>query len=42
MIADLLALRLRVIVGRDGLDHQLAEGADPHTSPALRLRAAQL
>ncbi len=42
VIADLLTVRLRVIVGREGLDHQLAEGADPHTSPALGLRAAQL
>jgi hypothetical protein len=42
VITDLLALRLRVIAGRDGLDHQLAEGADPHTSPALGLRAVQL
>jgi hypothetical protein len=42
VIAHLLTVRLRVIVGREGLDHQLAEGADPHTSPALGLRAVQL
>jgi hypothetical protein len=37
-----LTLRLRVFVRRQRLDHQLAEGADPHTDPALGLRAAQL
>jgi hypothetical protein len=40
--ADLVTLRLRVIVRREGLDRQLAEGADQHTNPALGLRAAQL
>lgn len=42
MTAHLPTVRLRVIVGQEGLDHQLAEGADPHTSSALGLRAAQL
>jgi hypothetical protein len=42
VIADRLAPRLRVIVGQEGLDHQLAEGADPHTNSALWLRAEQL
>ena len=35
-------LRLRVLISRDDLDHQLARGADPLGSGALSLRAEQL
>jgi hypothetical protein len=36
------ALRLRVRLNRLHLDDRLAQGADPASSPELRLRAAQL
>jgi hypothetical protein len=42
VIAGALTLPLRVIVRRDALDRQLAEGADPHTNRELGIRAAQL
>jgi hypothetical protein len=35
-------LALRVWLGRDRLDRELAEGANPNTDPARRLRARQL
>lgn len=35
-------LAMRVWLGRDGLDRELAEGANPDTDPARRLRARQL
>lgn len=35
-------LALRVWLGRDCLDRELAEGANPDTDPARRLRARQL
>jgi hypothetical protein len=37
-----LVLRLRVMVSRPRLDHDLALGADPFARPALALRATQL
>jgi hypothetical protein len=37
-----LTLRLRVLLTRDQLDHELAEGADPVTSSKHELRARQL
>jgi hypothetical protein len=37
-----IGLRLRTRWGRDRLDSELASGADPASSPALTLRAAQL
>jgi hypothetical protein len=33
---------LSVLARRSDLDHRLAAGADPHSDPALKLRAAQL
>ena len=33
---------MRVWLGRDGLDRELAEGANPDTDPARRLRVRQL
>jgi hypothetical protein len=33
---------MRVWLGRDGLDRELAEGANPDADPARRLRARQL
>lgn len=37
-----LRIRLEALVRRAALDAQLAEGRNPHTSPQLELRAAQL
>jgi hypothetical protein len=37
-----LLLKLRVLLTRDQLDHELAEGADPVTSSKHELRARQL
>jgi hypothetical protein len=37
-----LGLRLRTRFSQDRLDHELASGADPTSSPELTLRAAQL
>jgi hypothetical protein len=37
-----LALRLRVAASRDRLTRELAEGAEPGSSPAREVRAAQL
>ena len=35
-------LAMQVWLGRDGLDRELAEGANPNTDPARRLRVRQL
>ena len=42
LFAPTLLTRLRARLGRLELDHALAEGADPSSSPLLAARAAQL